>query len=414
MRSRYPIEAFLRPPVELVSTVVAGAAAWLAWIAPWAWMTTPAGGTRRGRGSLGPRARAAAAGPPDPALPAQPAPPARLPLEALADPGQRDPALPGKGLPLDPAPHPAPRRHAPSRGPALCRARALVSLGTKDRDGVRAPRAAPAPGSSSRPARLVESARTPAARRRRSGAPRGRAFGRSGHHAALGSRRPYARPRHDARRQDPARRAPHHPGPPAGRDRHRLRSQGRRRAGQADLDRSEARRSRARVLLLPPGLSGAERPLQRRRRLRADHRGRDPDREPAPLGGQQRGLPGVRLALRQHHRPGARGPRAGAPTTTRSGSTSPTSSRSSSSTPAITCDAAARRAGRRRWRRSISTSGRWRRPFAGAVRRRSGSTTMSCRPASTSPCSMGSSRRSSTTAPTSTRSWPRSGRSWRS
>ncbi len=42
MRSRYPIEAFLRPPVELVSTIVAGAAAWLAWIAPWAWMTTPA------------------------------------------------------------------------------------------------------------------------------------------------------------------------------------------------------------------------------------------------------------------------------------------------------------------------------------------------------------------------------------
>src|SRR5688572_28325192 len=42
MRSRYPIEALLRPPVELVSTVVAGAAAWLACIAPWAWMTTPA------------------------------------------------------------------------------------------------------------------------------------------------------------------------------------------------------------------------------------------------------------------------------------------------------------------------------------------------------------------------------------
>jgi conjugative coupling factor TraD (TOL family) len=39
--SRYPIDALLRPPVELVSTVVAGTAAWLAWIAPWAWMTTP-------------------------------------------------------------------------------------------------------------------------------------------------------------------------------------------------------------------------------------------------------------------------------------------------------------------------------------------------------------------------------------
>jgi len=37
---RYPIDALLRPPVELVSTVVAGTAAWLAWIAPWAWMTT--------------------------------------------------------------------------------------------------------------------------------------------------------------------------------------------------------------------------------------------------------------------------------------------------------------------------------------------------------------------------------------
>ena len=41
MRSRYPIDALLRPPVEFVSVVVAGTAAWLAWIAPWAWITTP-------------------------------------------------------------------------------------------------------------------------------------------------------------------------------------------------------------------------------------------------------------------------------------------------------------------------------------------------------------------------------------
>jgi hypothetical protein len=41
MTNRYPIEALLRPPVEIVSSVVAGVAAWIAWIAPWAWMTTP-------------------------------------------------------------------------------------------------------------------------------------------------------------------------------------------------------------------------------------------------------------------------------------------------------------------------------------------------------------------------------------
>jgi len=39
--SRYPIDALLRPPVELLSVVVACTAAGLAWIAPWLWMTTP-------------------------------------------------------------------------------------------------------------------------------------------------------------------------------------------------------------------------------------------------------------------------------------------------------------------------------------------------------------------------------------
>src|SRR5919109_3880881 len=41
MSSRYPIDALLRPPVEFVSGVVASTAAWLAWIAPGLWMTTP-------------------------------------------------------------------------------------------------------------------------------------------------------------------------------------------------------------------------------------------------------------------------------------------------------------------------------------------------------------------------------------
>jgi conjugative coupling factor TraD (TOL family) len=41
MKTTYPIEALLRPPVEFVSTLVAAIAALLAWLAPGLWMTTP-------------------------------------------------------------------------------------------------------------------------------------------------------------------------------------------------------------------------------------------------------------------------------------------------------------------------------------------------------------------------------------
>ena len=90
--------------------------------------------------------------------------------------------------------------------------------------------------------------------------------------------------------------------------------------GDADLLRrvyAEAKRAgRAKDfymfhLGLPRGLG----PLQRHRQLLPHHRGRDPHRQPAAERGQLGRLQGIRVAFRQHHRPrpGGTGPPAGLP-----------------------------------------------------------------------------------------------------
>ena len=66
-----------------------------------------------------------------------------------------------------------------------------------------------------------------------------------------------------------------------------------------------------RLLPVPPRVSAGLGPLQRHRQFLAHHRSRHPHRQPAPQRRQLGRLQGIRLALRQHHRPSARGP--GAP-----------------------------------------------------------------------------------------------------
>ena len=261
MTSRYPIDALLRPPVELVSTVVAGTAAWLAWIAPWAWMTTPSGRPRGGRGAWLPRAPALTSGPSDRALPAQSQAPARLPDHPKRDPGEPEPALPRPGLPLDAAPYPTPGRHPGSRGPPLSVEPGRLDRWVRERSDLGAPPGLEAPGSPACHPPLVESARSLAASRRRSRAPWRRARGgpglhalsdRAGHILVLGTTRVG-----ETRLAEVL----------ITQDVHRARSsiifdpKGDPGLVEADLDGSEARGTRAGLLLLPPRIPRDQRPL---------------------------------------------------------------------------------------------------------------------------------------------------------
>ena len=140
------------------------------------------------------------------------------------------------------------------------------------------------------------------------------------HPAAGRARRPHPGAGHHARGQDAAGRAVHHPGhPPQGprraRGGDRLRPQGRCGPVEAHVRRGQARRARRRVLRLPSGLAGHLGALQRRGPVRADLRGGHADRRAALRRRQQRRVPRIRLALRQHHRarPGRAGAAAGLP-----------------------------------------------------------------------------------------------------
>jgi hypothetical protein len=103
-------------------------------------------------------------------------------------------------------------------------------------------------------------------------------------------------------RQDAAGRDPDRPGHPPRRRGDRVRSQGRWRPAAAHVCRVQARRSRARVLHVPPRASGDLGALQRDRVVLAHHRGGHAHRQPAAGPGQLGRVQGVRLALHQHRR----------------------------------------------------------------------------------------------------------------